>query len=153
MGNVSVCSVIKSEHDSYIKVYVNLSFQPHIRINGDLHYFSLRHEYITSTYSHSWWFCYIWSFWDGQSFLSDLCGNSDQVLNLPTCFPNLSYFAFKSSEIKYYLKELNFIGGSDPYNVYFIKNTAYLGYAWLASLVFSSEMINLSFIDQKWFYQ
>ena len=34
----------------------------------------------------------------------------DQVLNLPTCFTNLTYFAFKSSEIKYYLKELDSSG-------------------------------------------
>ena len=40
----------------------------------------------------------------------------DQVLNLPpTCFPNLNltYFVFKSSEIKYYLMELDSNGGLD----------------------------------------
>ena len=59
----------------------------------------------------------------------------DQVLNLPTCFINLTYFAFKSSEIKYYLKELNSNGGSDPDNVYFIKNTAYLFFLELAKFL------------------
>ena len=43
-----------------------------------------------------------------------------QVLNLPPiCFPNhkLTYFAFKYSEISYYLKKLDSNGGSDPNNM------------------------------------
>ena len=46
---------------------------------------------------------------------------SDQKLNLPpTCFPKpkFTYFAFKSSEIKYYLKDLNPHGGLDPHNIF-----------------------------------
>ena len=45
----------------------------------------------------------------------------DQVLNLLlTRFPNpkLTYFAVKSSEIKYYLKELDYYSGSDPDNMF-----------------------------------
>ena len=46
---------------------------------------------------------------------------SDQELNLPqTCFPNpkFTYFAFRSSEIKYYLKDLNSRGDLDPHNIF-----------------------------------
>ena len=46
---------------------------------------------------------------------------SDQELNLPSsCFlkPQFTYFAFKSSEIKYYLMDLNLNGGLDPHNIY-----------------------------------
>ena len=45
----------------------------------------------------------------------------DQVLHLPpTCFhnPKITYFAFITSEIKYYLKELNSKGGLDPDNIF-----------------------------------
>ena len=53
----------------------------------------------------------------------------DQKLDLPsTCFPDtkLKYFAFKSSEIRYYLMELDSSGGSDPDNIFplFLKKTA-----------------------------
>ena len=46
---------------------------------------------------------------------------SDQELNLPPiCFPKLkfTYFAFKSSEIQYYLKDLNHHGGLNPLNIF-----------------------------------
>ena len=46
---------------------------------------------------------------------------SDQELNLPpTCFlkPKFTYFAFKSSEIKYWLKDLNPHGYMDPHNIF-----------------------------------
>ena len=54
---------------------------------------------------------------------------SGQVLNLPpTCFPSpkLTYFAFRSSEIKNYLNNLNSSGGSDPNGIFplFLKNIA-----------------------------
>ena len=45
----------------------------------------------------------------------------EQVLNPPPIFfryTKLTYFAFKSSEIKYYLKEMDSNGGSDPDNVF-----------------------------------
>ena len=53
----------------------------------------------------------------------------DQVLELPpTCFPppKFTYFAFKSSEVKYYLRGLDSHGGSDPNNIFplFLKMTA-----------------------------
>ena len=46
---------------------------------------------------------------------------SDQELNFPsTCFPKakFTYFAFKSSEIEYYLKDLNPYGGLDLHNIF-----------------------------------
>ena len=48
--------------------------------------------------------------------------HNDQELGFPaTCFPKpkFTYFAFKSSEIKYYLKDLNPHGGLDLYFLYF----------------------------------
>ena len=54
---------------------------------------------------------------------------SAQVLQLPaTCFPQpkLSYFAFKSSEVKFYLNDLDSSGGSDPNGLFplFLKKIA-----------------------------
>ena len=46
---------------------------------------------------------------------------SDQNLNLPqTCFskPKFTYFAFKLSEMKYYLKDLNSNGGLNPHSIF-----------------------------------
>ena len=46
---------------------------------------------------------------------------SDQEYNVPpTCFPKpkFTYFSFKLSEIKYYLKELNPYGGLDHHNIF-----------------------------------
>ena len=54
---------------------------------------------------------------------------SNQKLSLPpTCFPSpdFSYFAFKSSEVRYYLSNLDSHGGTDPCNMFplFFKKTA-----------------------------
>ena len=54
---------------------------------------------------------------------------SDQILDLPpTCFPlpKFTCFAFKSIEVKQYLKDLDSQGGSDPNNIFplFLKETA-----------------------------
>ena len=49
---------------------------------------------------------------------------SDQELNLPpTCFPKpiFIYFAFKSSEIKFFIKDVNPHGGLDSHNIIFFS--------------------------------
>ena len=54
---------------------------------------------------------------------------SDQRLDLPsTCFPSeeFCYFAFKSSEVKYLLNDLDQFGGIDPNGIFplFLKKIA-----------------------------
>ena len=54
---------------------------------------------------------------------------SDQDISLPSsCFPNpeFTYFAFKSSELKYYLNNLDSFGGTDPNDLFplFFKKIA-----------------------------
>ena len=58
-----------------------------------------------------------------------LSKQSGQVLNLPsTCFPcpKLTYFAFRSSEVKSYLNDLDSSGGTDPNQIFpmFLRNSA-----------------------------
>ena len=53
-----------------------------------------------------------------STFQKKQCG---QVLTLPpTCFPQPKFtrFAFKSSELKYYLSDLDSLGGLDPNNIF-----------------------------------
>ena len=60
-----------------------------------------------------------------------LSKQSGQVLNLPsTCFPcpKLTYFAFRSSEVKSYLNDLDSSGGADPNQIFpmFLRNSAFI---------------------------
>ena len=73
---------------------------------------------------------------------------SDQVLNFPlTRFPNnkFTYFAFKTSVIKYYLKDLNPHGDLDPHTIFpFFLNKMLVVSQYYGELLYSKVALLLN---------